>query len=82
MRVDTRDGTGRQFLRYRVLLNGEDVTTQCFLADDKEGVVGLYLRDVSGHFYVDKSYKDGDAAAHEFKHGVVTMIPPVTTRGA
>jgi hypothetical protein len=66
-----RGGRGTAFQRYRALLNGEDVTTRCFLADEEEGIVGLYLRDDTGHFY-----KQGDGAAHEFRKGVVTLVPP------
>jgi hypothetical protein len=55
---------------YRALLDGEDVSDRCFLSDDVEGVVGLYLRDSEGHFY-----RDGDDAAHEFRKGIVTLIP-------
>lgn len=55
----------------RVFLDGVDVTNRCFLADDQEGIVGLYLHDESGHFY-----RDGDGAASEFRKGVITLIPP------
>lgn len=75
MRTDMRDReSARRYRKWRVLLDGIDVSRRCFLADDHPpGLVGLYLCDESGHFY-----KDGADAAQEFRHGKVTFIPPET----
>jgi hypothetical protein len=71
VRIDLREPHPPSYQKYRTLLDGEDVTMSCFLADDVEGVVGVYLRDATGHFY-----REGDGAAREFRKGVVTLIPP------
>ena len=74
MRIDLRiRDQARMYHRYRVLLGNEDVSNRCFLADDREHVVGLYLRDSTGHFYND--FATGEVA-REFIHGHVTIIHP------
>lgn len=74
MRIDCRLGDGLPYKRWRVLLDGVDVTRDCFLADDHSpGLVGLYLRDENDGFY-----RQGDDAAREFRSGKVTLIPPET----
>ncbi len=76
MRIDLRlrdDQNPPMAHEYRVLLDGEDVSRNCFLCDDITGEVGLYLRDETGHFYLD--YGQG-AAAQEFRRGEVVMWLP------
>ena len=58
---------------YRMTLDGEDLSNECFLADDVTGEVGLYVRDGAGHFHRDKVTC---GAAYEFRKGVVALIPP------
>jgi hypothetical protein len=77
MRVDLRDLRDRtaptRYRSFRVFLDGNDVSDRCFLADDEQGIVGLYLRDESGHFY---RQDDGIGAASEFRRGTVTLVAP------
>lgn len=69
MRIDTREGAPGYGLR--AVLNGEDVTERCFLADDETGEVGLYLRNEGGSFYVNP---DTFELAIEFLSGQVRLI--------
>lgn len=72
MRVDLRDPDRKpEDRKYRVLLDGLEVTSACFMFDDQDGIVGLYLRDETGHFYKNP---DTDTAALEFRKGVVTVL--------
>ena len=56
--------------RSRVRLNGEDVTSRCFYADDRVGVVGLYCVNAEGRKYVNAART---GAAKEWKHGAVCI---------
>jgi hypothetical protein len=72
MRVDTRSRDWARNTNYRVLFDGHDVTSSCFLADDETGEVGVYLRDDTGHHYCTDPAK---GAARMFSRGVVELIP-------
>ncbi len=39
--------------RVRVMFDGVDVTQSCFVADDRQGYVGLLARDDAGRFVID-----------------------------
>lgn len=54
--------------RWRILLNGQNVTDECFYADDLTGVVMVYLRNARGRFY----RKDG-VPAQEMRRGIVRI---------
>lgn len=56
--------------RYRVHLDGVDVSHDCYFADDEAGVVGLLVRDHSGRVVFDAS-RDGVARIE--RSGVVTI---------
>lgn len=62
-----------EVIRYRhhgrVLLDGVDVTKNCFLADDETGEVGSYLLNADG-----RRYHDGTGAASTFRQGVVQIL--------
>lgn len=70
----------------RVLLDGKDISADCFYAEtyrDGTGRVGCYLRDVSGrpgHFYVEPSDQPGSTPeiAKNFYLGRVEIIKPAT----
>ena len=60
----------RKAMRSRAWLNGEEVTSRCYYADDRCGVVRLYLEDAEGRKHID--YRTGDAAREE-RHGKVRI---------
>jgi hypothetical protein len=39
--------------RSRAWLNGEEVTSRCFYADDRRGIVGLYRLNADGEKYLE-----------------------------
>lgn len=53
----------RKGRRSRAWLNGVDVSSRCFYADDRAGVVRLYLVNVDGKKYVTA----GKVATGEFR---------------
>lgn len=53
-----------------VTLDGADVTSSCFYADDEAGIVEVYEMDESGHIIAVNS--DGDTIRHK-KHGEVII---------
>lgn len=52
MTVDSAGVVARAGVKFKVLLDGRDVTAGCFVADDKRGYVGLYRKDASGRFHL------------------------------
>lgn len=46
----------RKAIRSRAWLNGEEVTSRCFFADDRRGIVKLYRLNAEGRFYVERPY--------------------------
>lgn len=84
LRLDTAANPPRA-AHYRVLLDGVDVSADCFMCDDVTGEVGLFLRNADGAFYpawagleridtpIDPSLQ---GPALEYRSGVVTLIPP------
>ena len=42
----------RKAMQYRAILNGKDVTDDCFFADDRGGRVRVFARDSSDRFYI------------------------------
>jgi len=56
----------------RVWINGEEVTTNCFYADPRRGVVRLYLRDGDGKRFVDRS--TGEVAKEERRGRVKVRV--------
>jgi hypothetical protein len=67
VRTSNRKAQRRAF-HSRAWLNGVNVTTRCFYADPRRGVVRLYLLNVDG-----KKYKTatGEAATAEFRGRVI-----------
>lgn len=45
-------------MRARVWLNGEEVTSRCFYADGRRGVVRLHCHNASGRLYPDPTRPD------------------------
>ncbi len=43
----------KKAMRSRAWLNGVEVTRDCFFADDKAGIVRVFVRDASGHVMLD-----------------------------
>ncbi len=87
MTVARADALRRDGVYFRALLDGRDVTSDCFVADDVRGYVGLHLRNAQGkHYAVPHAcghlYKDSRCRlcdrqwriASEIRHGVVTFI--------
>lgn len=73
MHVDLRCDCGctpRDAYKFGATLDGVDVTNECFMANDVLGMVGLYRRDETGHFY--KDWVAGGAAS-EILHGRVEI---------
>ncbi len=66
MRVESGETAGR----YKVLLDGADVSDHCFMADDVTGEVGLWRRNASGDFYLDPETGD---PAQEVRRGQVVI---------
>lgn len=50
---------------YKVLLDGEDVSQWCYMADDETGEVGLYRREW---------WRDTDEPEQEIRRGKVVII--------
>jgi hypothetical protein len=80
MRVDANaptailvDGRWVDSRFFRVLLDGEDVSDRCFMADDEAGLVGLYQRNETGHFFV---LPGRNEPATEYVRGTVVLVPP------
>jgi hypothetical protein len=68
MRVESGDDSGR----YKVLLDGEDVSDYCYMADDQTGEVGLWRRNDAGAFYMDPATNE---PAQEVRQGQVVIYP-------
>lgn len=71
--------------KWHATLDGKAVCAQCFFADSTAGIVGLFSRDYSGHFYLaGPMYKHGPedttdyGAAVEMRYGRVELLPPGT----
>jgi hypothetical protein len=54
----------------RVLLNGADISGDCFEADDVAGTALCYRRDSNGQYLV-----IGDEVARETRYGKVEIVP-------
>ncbi len=50
--------TTRRCRTTRVWLNGVEVTSRCFYADGRRGVVRLYAHNAKGHMYMDPLHRD------------------------
>ncbi len=65
----------------RALLNGVDVSSRCFYADNRRGVVGLYKLNAEGKKYIEHQYFEHWAVpshlrprvAREWLRGKVTI---------
>ena len=55
-----------------VLLNGVDVSRQCYACDDRAGMVWLFKRNKDGQKYFDQTT---GAVAKEVRRGRVQFIP-------
>lgn len=65
-----------QKLKIRVLLDGEDITRDCFFFDRELGLTGLYKRNEDGQRYAVR-LPDGDhGIAQEWKQGQITLVEP------
>lgn len=65
-----------QKFKIRVLLDGKDVTRDCFFFDRGLKLVGLYKRDENGQRYAERM-PDGDhGIAQEWKQGQITLVEP------
>ena len=69
MRLQAGDRVDIRWKRARVWLDGQDVTNDCFMADDERGEVGLFVRDHSGRTMSD----DYGEPVEEFRSGVVRI---------
>ncbi len=67
MKVDVAK-TPEAIGKYRVLLDGEDVTDDCFEADDASGWVGIWLTNADGSLRI-----DGGEPAFAYRHGRVEI---------
>ena len=56
--VDAWNTAKRHGEYLHVLLDGEDVTTACYFADDVAGFVACYVRDADGRICVDPETHD------------------------
>jgi len=65
-----KDGWSRYAVQ-NVLLDGEDVTKDCFEADDEEGYVLLYLEDEDGRRL---RRPNGSGVAQERRAGRVEIV--------
>lgn len=70
MRVTVAEHQGR----YRVWLDGEDISADCFAADDVEGWADCYVRGEEGSFVVD-GVGDGIRLRTERREGRVELRP-------
>lgn len=61
--------------KYKAFLNGMDVTHLCWYADDKAGVVHLYLTNSNGNKYIVYSSGGKRIAAWKKFHGKVKLVP-------
>lgn len=68
MSVNTHPREGRIA---RVTVNGLDVTTRCYAADDVHGFADCYAMNEQGHCYI-----DGDDVARERLTGAVVIDFP------
>jgi hypothetical protein len=60
-----------------VLLDGVDITTQCFFADDVLGVVAVYKRDENGRIQLDPETRE---ILRETKFGKVEIVAESNNR--
>lgn len=76
MRIDRREGSGQYTCSrdFRVIIDGLEVTTQCFMADDEAGEVGIYLKNDEGAFYREPGTDLDANTAQEIRHGRVVIF--------
>lgn len=60
----------------RVIVDGQDVTYDCYMADDKKGLALINLRDERGHHYVGT---DGKIARRKYRGPVRIIERPAKT---
>ena len=65
-------GENPEAFRHRAFLDGVEVTNECFVADEEEGYVHLYLRNKDGRILYTQDRK---AFAWERRDGVVRIEP-------
>jgi hypothetical protein len=58
----------------KVLIDGADVTDDCYWADDEMGLVKVWKRDATGHAYRDK--RTGEAAQTKLMGQVEIRLEP------
>src|SRR5688572_20114749 len=71
MTVERHVHLQRRGIDLLVLLDGEDVTKRCYYADDRAGVVHLFLHNAEGRPYYDM---ETDGAAREERSGAVRFV--------
>ena len=71
--IDVATARHRGYLPAVVLLDGVDVSCDCFACDDRAGFVDVFKRNVNGCHYVDSARPR--QAARERLYGVVTYHP-------
>lgn len=64
MRLNAGDRQDDRWLRARVWLDGVEVTTRCFMADDDLGNVGMFVRDAEGRIQVNGWGDPQEEVAH------------------
>jgi hypothetical protein len=67
-----------------VLLNGEDVSSRCFRAEqysDGSGQVYLYQCDAGGRFFLESGRETRGELAREVRSGLVEIIEPKVSHG-
>jgi hypothetical protein len=75
-RLDAGSRTDDRWQRARVWLDDQEVTHDCFMADDVLGNVGLFVRDHHGRIRIN----GWGNPEEEFRHGVVRIELPTGTR--
>ena len=57
----------------KVWLDGVDVSKDCFLADEENGVVYVFVRDEAGKYVIDHDEYGGPAVKREERRGMVRV---------
>lgn len=70
MKLSVRDHR-REARLARCTLDGVDITSDCFAANEEEGWADCYARNAEGHFYL-----QGSEVAKERRRGVVAIHFP------
>ncbi len=74
MRIDVRQD--KQHIGWKCILDGVDISRDCFAADDAEGWADCYVRNADG-----QKFLEGRDIKVERSLGHVQLLPPVKREG-